>query len=534
YKNLKDSMKELLNKSPLLECLGDFSFNLEFLLEAQKNIALRELYTCKGLASILPVLEEMYSIREVSFSTMEEWTLAPTQESLSLSQHSVKPFNWSYLLCAQRFPLGSLFHRLPFLTFLHIVPTIHELKEITMALHQLQSLRICMIYLTAVPGHSPSLTRQISPVKPNHSIRRLVFHTMDFGFVSTIPQEERLLISVILFEMLCQAAPSVEHLGIGGDNPLLSHLKLDVFEKLETLTLMPIGKEINIHIPNSVRTLLISKNSAVRKPLPSPNIKALDIQISSVKQTGEEIYNAQTTFMDLREWPALEVATLHSNYSRLTGTSFSSLRSITLKALRYRKRFDINMTLFVKEIAEAVDNYPCLEEIHMDECPEWDILMIMLERRNILAGPGIKPIKRLILPSTCPYSISQLLPGLLAGKWVTRPSNFELSQAGNANYVLNSEIPGCFACLRMLRNCDTRSWTYVRPLYNDDRLFSRLHDYPSSEDEILATWLERALLWEKFYTRGNRVLRCTITEALRLTKSLDANSSPLLSPLPSQ
>ncbi|PVF90859.1 hypothetical protein CPB86DRAFT_522356 [Serendipita vermifera] len=136
--------------------------------------------------------------------------------------------------------------------------------------------------------------------------------------------------------------------------------------------------------------------------------------------------------MDLREWPALEVMTLH-NYSGFIGASFSSLRKITLKAHIYSK-----VTLFIKEIAEAVDRYPYLEEIHMDECPEWDILMIMLERRNILAVPIIKPIRRLSLPSTCPSSVSQLLPGLLAGKWVQRPSNFELSQAGNAKNILNS------------------------------------------------------------------------------------------------
>ncbi|PVG03978.1 hypothetical protein CPB86DRAFT_691145, partial [Serendipita vermifera] len=137
-------------------------------------------------------------------------------------------------------------------------------------------------------------------------------------------------------------------------------------------------------------------------------------------------------------WPALEVATLQSNYSRLVGTSFSSLRKIVLKSLRYISTFDTNITLFIKEIAEAVDRYPCLEEIHMDECPEWDILMIMLERRNILASRDIKPIKKLSLPITCPSSISQLLPGLLAGKWVLRPSNFELSQAGNAKDILES------------------------------------------------------------------------------------------------
>ncbi|PVG03994.1 hypothetical protein CPB86DRAFT_694425 [Serendipita vermifera] len=142
--------------------------------------------------------------------------------------------------------------------------------------------------------------------------------------------------------------------------------------------------------------------------------------------------------MDLREWPALEVASLQSHFSRLTGASFSSLRKITLRSVPYSRKLDANITLFIKEIAEEVGRYPCLEEIHMDECPDWDILMIMLERRNILASHDIQPITRLSLPTTCPPSISQLLPGLLAGKWVQRPSNFELSHAANAKDILNT------------------------------------------------------------------------------------------------
>ncbi|PVG03982.1 hypothetical protein CPB86DRAFT_869331 [Serendipita vermifera] len=139
--------------------------------------------------------------------------------------------------------------------------------------------------------------------------------------------------------------------------------------------------------------------------------------------------------MNLSEWPALEVANLPCNYSRLTGISLSSLRRVSLKALLYHRKIDTKITLFIKEIAEVADRYPCLEEIQMDECPEWDILIIMLERRNILASRGIKSIKSLSLPSTCPSSISRLLPGLLAGKWVQRPSNFELSV--NARIVLD-------------------------------------------------------------------------------------------------
>ncbi|PVG03979.1 hypothetical protein CPB86DRAFT_748504 [Serendipita vermifera] len=284
---------------------------------------------------------------------------------------------------------------------------------------------------------------------------------------------------------------------------------------------------MNVHIPNSIQTLLIESAGLLKRLIASPNIRNLEVRLL-VWRADFMVTKTQDAFMDLTEWPALEVATLQSNYSRLVGTSFSSLRKITLKSLPYFTKFDTNITLFIKEIAEVVDRYPCLEEIYMDECPEWDILVIMLERRNILAVPIIKPIRRLSLPSTCPSSVSQLLPGLLAGKWVQRPSNFELSQAGNANSILNSAKSGCFACLRILRKCDT-PLKAADPADYGDEFMSKMQDYPHSEDEILATWQKRTELWEYVYKLEGRLTRCNTQETCKLMKTFDAGSSPLIS-----
>ncbi|PVG03983.1 hypothetical protein CPB86DRAFT_869332 [Serendipita vermifera] len=403
------------------------------------------------------------------------------------------------------------------LPVLESIPSIHEFANIIIFLHELQCLREFRVWFEHSSGNSTSLVGPISPIKPNHTIRHLELNLQMLCLRPSMTQEEKDSTAAVLFEALLQATPAIESLDYAGGCTILSRWKLDTYDELERLTINILGLDengdvhVHVHFPDSVRMLLLVTVKGVYKLTSSPNIRNLDMTCR------------QKTFMDLREWPALEVMTLHEYYSRFIGASFSSLRKITFKALSYSK-----VTSFIKEIAEAVDHYPCLEEIHMDECPEWDILMIMLERRNILAVPRVRPISRLSLPSTCPSSVSQLLPELLAGKWIQRPSNFELSQAGNAENILGLVKPGCFACLKSLRECDVplkpiKPWGHG-DIYNP---MSKLQHYPTSENEILSTWQERAASWEYVRKPEEREGRCT-TQSNRVMKRFDANSSPHL------
>ncbi|PVF94698.1 hypothetical protein CPB86DRAFT_685872, partial [Serendipita vermifera] len=98
------------------------------------------------------------------------------------------------------------------------------------------------------------------------------------------------------------------------------------------------------------------------------------------------------------------------------------------------------ITSFIRELAYRPESYPSLEDIALKECPEWDILMIMLERRNLLTGPSIQPIQKLRLPSKFPRYIFRIVRDLLRCKWAVRPSNKELSMAGNAEIILDLSL----------------------------------------------------------------------------------------------
>jgi hypothetical protein len=73
---------------------------------------------------------------------------------------------------------------------------------------------------------------------------------------------------------------------------------------------------------------------------------------------------------------------------------------------------------------------PVLAEIELDDLPEWDLLFIMLERRNrIPISQGVARIETLILPSPIPPTLLAPLTEILAGRFTERPSNRDLSSS---------------------------------------------------------------------------------------------------------
>lgn len=106
-----ETLKEMLNQCRSLECIIGFDLDSEWLLKAQNNVAIQEICTQQDFALLLPVLESIPSIRKVTVFEMSRRNLI--QASPSPLIHSVEPLNWTYLCFWQRYPLVSLFYRLP-------------------------------------------------------------------------------------------------------------------------------------------------------------------------------------------------------------------------------------------------------------------------------------------------------------------------------------------------------------------------------------------------------------------------------------
>jgi hypothetical protein len=271
-------------------------------------------------------------------------------------------------------------------------------------------------------------------------------------------------------EILLHAMPKVEHLNFILDckNPLrvlsLPRLPLDGHFIGRNLVLHLVNTRLTpsekSHIPDSVHTLRVYTNRDLVPLLSSNFVKYLHISLQPDRSIDEfglmhrfntwsaaeyDTNRPNTDFIiDLNAWLALEsihTTSNHVHWIQWEKASLTFLRCVSiLTYFPYDATVGDGTTSFIRDIARRPDSYPSLEEIQLAECPEWDILMIMLERRNLLASPNVKRIKNMSVRTTCPFEIHQIIHTLLQGKWPERPSNWELSMAGNAEIMQDKAL----------------------------------------------------------------------------------------------
>ena len=138
----------------------------------------------------------------------------------------------------------------------------------------------------------------------------------------------------------------------------------------------------------------------------------------------------------LSEWSNLRVLSLTTIES-----SFDPFSSPTLQVLSiHNPKNKTTVTALCQQLAVHGDRCPRLERLEFSECPEWDILMIMLERRNCIPDPAITPIKYLTLPPQIPRIIRETVRERIQGRRSSRLSNYELSLQGNLDIICNSNL----------------------------------------------------------------------------------------------
>lgn len=87
---------------------------------------------------------------------------------------------------------------------------------------------------------------------------------------------------------------------------------------------------------------------------------------------------------------------------------------------------------------------PKLEEIVLKGYPEWDVLFLMLEARNLLTGSQWSRISRITL-SVIPNHLRSPLTSLLRGEFTARPSNEELSFEGTREIMFDETMYAAFS-----------------------------------------------------------------------------------------
>jgi hypothetical protein len=127
--------------------------------------------------------------------------------------------------------------------------------------------------------------------------------------------------------------------------------------------------------------------------------------------------------LDDQAWPLLEKLTIPVNCIENSYMGFPHLGEISLKC----GISQVELTGFCVSLALYPTFCPNLGALYMDQCPEWDIFFIMLERRLAWSINGSQPLRSIILPDHTPRSIIRYICDILQGRFPERPSNFDLS-----------------------------------------------------------------------------------------------------------
>ncbi|PVF99142.1 hypothetical protein CPB86DRAFT_814103 [Serendipita vermifera] len=438
-----DDPQKILDRYPSLKYLQNAKFTCQDLQIAKDRLELETLVTHEGLSDILPILETIDCLKDVTFYSGYSIPV-PKAEKITFTQE----LHWTSLSFhgdPDSFP-PSILHCLPFLTHLLVSIDTETFISIATVLHHLQKLDRVMFTVVV------SSTDTISPpeaLSPNLIVRELwisihedKIHTFDQLVVEQdnntpivierlIKTSLHLMPNLDIFDISLRISsrpiPLFELQGIFSGTRLIINV---AGAKMECLNI--------VSIPSSTISLYLTCEELVARSLSSKSVKGLWIH--------EPVYGIHNpsgfsdSFLDLGRWPALQQICIYGAAVEWTKYSLTFLRTVMIRQERTKPRRNRPFTSFIRDIACHPDLYPSLEVIQLEECPELDVLMIMLERRNLLQGPGIKKIKEFIFSSACSLGIQKVISTLLGGKWTERPSNKDLSLAGNAEILLDSTL----------------------------------------------------------------------------------------------
>ncbi|PVF96810.1 hypothetical protein CPB86DRAFT_858731 [Serendipita vermifera] len=406
------SVNLAFDRFPSLTEIINFPLSGRILRMLKNRRKMETLATYENLETMLPMAQSLESLKKVTF--LNNWRQVPLDsfQSEDLESNLTSDvLRWTELFYYNRnrtIP-SSFLSRLPLLVVLEIGINFKTFYEIIKILHQFPKLlRVRVDLITDVKDEILLETRSI----PNMGVHSL---------------------QVIIYSPRQVSQPTTQ--------------------------------DFNGYLANNIHQIPLTLLQVM------PNVKSFDLQINTMPQSFpffslDGIFHGQ----DLRLcFDRCEVIPQNNRFDSLSVCKFCEiplgdvvqwskaslafLRRVTIWS--HTRTVGVHIynvaTSFIRDLACSPESYLSLEEIKPHECPECDILVIMLERRNLLAHPSIKTGYK-------------------------TPAPFLLSTPNSP----------------------------VETQLENFSIIERIAEYPDSEDEILATWGTRARLWDELNPDGGR------------------------------
>jgi hypothetical protein len=422
-------VQKILLECPSLVCISNPGLPKE-ILELDAALQLRSFQTTQNLSGL--VQNRFLNLGYIKFSHSSS---QPSTESLA-GNH---PLSWSYLAFTS--PLNAL-PPLTIVSRLSNLVTFESplkgsiLKDFLCRLHLMARLSKLTLWIACEEQYKAQLPSD-TDIKPCYRATIL-----DITLNST-PGPKLTIKDINIYfdrvqELVVRALPSIEELTLRSTHVVPAQLMdYRTFSRLSTVHLNCIPQlDADMTISPSIKNLyFIASNHWLRgfSKLSSSSIQRLVLD-SWVYSTISGNTDSQARF-EPEKWSALTSLTISVHHISEISTGFEYLRNLVLQITEniYAPQSPTNdpITRFCRNLAMNPSRIPVLESLSLGQLPEWDIFFIMLERRNVTKTQGISKLKKIILPSHYPKELFGPIYDLIRGKFATRPSNWDLSFAGN-------------------------------------------------------------------------------------------------------
>jgi hypothetical protein len=447
---------------PLLRAIHGYCFCRSE--ELARFIQLEELYTCQDLSDVVPHLERLTRLRSLTLFGKEPRSsgrgkqpgelvnaFAALSNLTSLSLDGTFHLSWLDLLTAVAPNLLHLKLYLPlpqFSSILNILRSCIRLRMLSFHLRKWTERDQGDIALKPIPAFSIS---SIMSLRTLHFIALLTRHDSDDAEGRQIRSQQLRSIIKSITELSREVSEASFNFNFADDESFSSHV-LDCISELPNL------KQLAIHGPRWPTTLnrkhapILKRLEGLATRFPeafrTPNLLSETWQgkitahinmpdydnVRTLRINDYGVHPHRITFPQ-DSLPQLRSLTLSvTGNSHLLLGSFLALTSISMLS------GPVGATSLCISLLYQPEDCPYLTDIEFIRCaPDWDILFIMLERRNFLTRTCTSIIRRICVPFI-PNGLRASLTRLLRGLYSTRPSNQDLSFQGVVDVIFDKQM----------------------------------------------------------------------------------------------
>jgi hypothetical protein len=271
-------------------------------------------------------------------------------------------------------------------------------------------------------GRSEGIEISGTPFSTNTNIKYLKLSLQMNLYIDEARPVEKMF-----YGLMMQSLPAVQSLslifrkvrGIPSVSKLFDMKVLTVLLNLQRLTLYSQLSIDSFKLPPcEILNLTLPSQSAFK--FSNQTCRQLDVSWNTFSVTNRA---PDDHSLHNQSWPLLEKLTIPASFIVDSHIGFPHLREIFLKC----GISQVELTRFCVSLALHPTFCPVLGELYMDQCPEWDIFFIMLERRLMWRINGSQPFRSITLPDHTPRSILRYICDILRGRFPERPSNYDLS-----------------------------------------------------------------------------------------------------------